>query len=480
MAKRQRKKDDELFYQVLTELADNHYFLSFDTFLIQQMGFAFENKTELEDVRRKAFLEFRKQTKHYEFATLPTLRKWFGIGGVAKPKREQVFEIALILGLNREILNEYLTLGLGEVPVQISDYREIIYLYGLENQLSLETCEKMVRHYEANMAHDVPYEHEAVEDELWEQYEVRKMQGKQEFMIWMLTKTEKFKGYSWEVMENIYQLRRNVLIQVRREAKERLDSLLAETDYEKWAKSRRSVDSNEREIIKKYVGNRRHARYYKTSKNMGDNIIELSKLAYSELEANSRVLAEVFVSSKRRGTEGKQRIMFQGIRSMTAKHLSDLFNIPLQKERAMRACAAWNSMDELAAVDSCPQWIVDMYTTYTRGTKQIEDEKEAKTWLQTYIQEQRRRCVHICRNDILPMVHYVAQHLYTQELLTTAEAYDRTKARRQFVSMANRTLKSCGMAPVDKKFEMDAVLLTCFQPEEMYSYTEVLDMVEGK
>ncbi len=481
MDKRQRKKDDELFYQVLTELAKNQCFLSFDTFLIQQMGFAFENKAELEEVRRPAFLEFRKQTKQYEFATLPTLRKWFGIGGVAKPKREQVFEIALSLGLERDALNEYLTVGLGEMPVQISDYREIIYLYGMEKHLLFSDCEEMIRNYETNMPYEIVYEHKASAKWLWDEFETKKKLSQQEFVDWLLLNSKKFKGYSQRVMDNMYQLRSNVLTQVRREAKERLDSLLAETDYEKWAKSRRSTVESEREIIKKYVGNRRHTRYYKTSKNMGDNIIELSKLAYSELEANSRVLAEVFSGSKRAsGGQRGEKKMFQDIRSMTAKHMSDLFNIPVQKERAMCACAAWNSLKELAVTETCPEWVVDMHTKYTRGAQELTTLEAAVDWLMIYTQEQRRRCVHICRNDILPLVHYVAQHTYTQKLNSTAEEYNMVKGRRRFVTLANQTLKKCGMAPVNSQFEMDAVLLACFQPEEMYSYTEVLDMVEGK
>ncbi len=479
MDKRQKKKGDEQFYQVLTELSKNRCLYGFDAFLIRQMGFAFESSEELEHVRRPAFLKFRKLTNQHEFATLPTIRKWFGMGGTAKPKREQIFEIALLLGLHVDTLNEYLTVGLGEVSVQISDYREIIYLYGLENRLSLEDCEAMIQAYEASMPYDVAYDQTSAAEWLWAEFQQRKKTGQQEFVGWMLANPEKFKGYSQNVMENIYQLRRNVLTQVRREAKERLDSLLAETDYEKWAKKRRSDGSSEREIIKKYVGNRRHTRYYKTSKNMGENIIELSKLAYSELEANSRILAEVFSGSKRSGS-GEKETMFQDIRSMTAKHMSDLFNIPRQKERAMRACAAWNQMQEMAATETCPEWLTDMHDNYTRGADRPGNGEEAMEWLKHYTQEQRRRCIHICRNDVLPLVHYVAQHRYMQKLLTTTEEYDVVLGRRQFVSLANQTLKKCKMASLNPQFEMDAVLLACYQPEEMYSYIEVLDMVEGK
>lgn len=51
-------------------------------------------------------------------------------------------------------------------------------------------------------------------------------------------------------------------------------------------------------------------------------------------------------------------------------------------------------------------------------------------------------------------------------------------AKRNFVSMANEMLKLCQMAPLNKEYELDAVLLSCFQPDEMYSYSEILELAK--
>ena len=56
--------------------------------------------------------------------------------------------------------------------------------------------------------------------------------------------------------------------------------------------------------------------------------------------------------------------------------------------------------------------------------------------------------------------------------------YDQESAKSLFVEMANVTLSSCGMSVLNPDFQLDAILLACFQPEEMYSYEELIDTLE--
>ena len=44
--------------------------------------------------------------------------------------------------------------------------------------------------------------------------------------------------------------------------------------------------------------------------------------------------------------------------------------------------------------------------------------------------------------------------------------------------MANVTLSSCGMSALNPGFQLDALLLACFQEEEMYSYEDLIDALE--
>ena len=38
-------------------------------------------------------------------------------------------------------------------------------------------------------------------------------------------------------------------------------------------------------------------------------------------------------------------------------------------------------------------------------------------------------------------------------------------------------LTACNMAPISRTYELDTALLTCFQPEEMYGYPDVLEVL---
>ena len=63
-------------------------FQRFDKFIQIQMGTA-----EKTDCAREAFLEFRRRTHRADIASLPTMRRWFGIGTFHKPTREHVIHM---------------------------------------------------------------------------------------------------------------------------------------------------------------------------------------------------------------------------------------------------------------------------------------------------------------------------------------------------------------------------------------------------
>ena len=43
--------------------------------------------------------------------------------------------------------------------------------------------------------------------------------------------------------------------------------------------------------------------------------------------------------------------------------------------------------------------------------------------------------------------------------------------------MANATLSSCGMTPINEKYKLDMVLLSTYQKDDMYSYSEVVEII---
>ena len=475
MDKTKRRKEDNRFFRKYDELILKHGFWNFDTFILKEMGFEIkkEKESNLLGIRKKAFRKFRKMTKQYDFASLPTMRKWFGISGYAKPSREIVYKICLQLGVGVEKAREYLTVGLGEISFQYADYKELIYLYGIENNLTCETCIHMIDEFETHR--QFATEDNALSDkEIQEQYQEKKELEPGDFLKWMMMEQTSFVGYTRDVLDVLVQCRSEIVHYMRKEAKERLEDLLSETDYEEWIRNKNYDSLDQREILRRYIRIHQGGKYFKISQNMKDNILELSQIAYSEIESNSKLLSEIFSSNKTK-EENIRRIGY-----MTSKRLSDLFNLAVQKERSMFVTYAYRYLLAKDEVENCPDWIRSEVVDYTREIPELENVKEAKEWLKHFLTEQKRRCIDVHRNDILPLIHYIAQHRYLEKIALKRREYNAASAKKVFVNLANDILEQCGMAALNKSYELDYMLLECFQKDEMYSYSEMLDMTSGR
>lgn len=465
-------KNDYSFMRSWEQTKSENIFIDFDVFIIQKMGFTFETKEELEKIRRSAFLKFRKCTGHQNFATLPTMRKWFGITGTARPDREQVYEICLTMKMGIEEARSYLMDGLGESSFILSDYRELIFLYGLENSLSYEQCQSLIYEFEREWM-PVSFDEELQEEQKLEwEYEKIKKENTIIFLQWMLKHSGSFVGYSPKTLNVLMEFRDEIAEFIRQDAKDKLDTLLAETDYANWVKTRRYRNPTSRESLRHYLKMHQGNDYYHAiSESMGDNLLELSQIANSELKANTKLLSEVFSTSPK---ENRSEL-FKNIKGMTAKHLSDLFNIPLQKKRLYFAYKGKRQFSDMEQDSEVPVWFYKMMDI-THKHFNFANVKEAQEWLTYYYSEQKRRCIHISRSDILPFVHYISQHRYLEKISSHKQEYDVVVAKNEFVVLANQSLKMCSMSPIDEKRELDALLLASFQPEEMYSFSDVLDM----
>ena len=105
-----------------------------------------------------------------------------------------------------------------------------------------------------------------------------------------------------------------------------------------------------------------------------------------------------------------------------------------------------------------------------------ENVKEAEDWLKSFKVENHRRCRLVQRKDLLPMILYVAQSRYTEENSRQNKEYEQNSAKEYFVNMANATLSSCGMTSINEKYKLDMVLLSTYQKDDMYSYSEVVEI----
>lgn len=440
-------------------------FMTFDRFIIQKMGFDLEQG---EPVRSDAFHEFRRQTGREPIATLPTMRRWFGIGGFHAPSRENVIKMSFALSLEPQEAGEYLTKGLGEPFFQINDYFETLFLYGLGHHLSYEDCLKMAAVFEGNMEEDLVFSGTKSTKELLASFEEHKELGKEEFLLWMSDRADWFKGYSRTTWNYLTRFRSNIMEEIREEAKERLDGLLKETEYEHWLKLH-PAKKDARDSIDRFIGGgKRRRKKYRVPEHMEQCIRELTKLAYDRRELNTRMLSEVF--STMEGTMG-------GFRRFTAKYLSDLFHIPDKKEQAIRTAQVLRVLDTLGNQDACPDWIQKLGEEYTRERGDFSNVEMATQSLIHFQKEHKRRCLLISRSDLLPLILHVAQKQYERE---HGEFYDREEAKTHFRNLADATLNACNMEVLSGEYRLDQALLACFQDDEMYTYAELLDAMKWR
>ena len=122
------------------------------------------------------------------------------------------------------------------------------------------------------------------------------------------------------------------------DAAERLDALLKETDFLHWVRKKRILPvKNQGELVRKYIRYVQRCRFMSISEDLLDNIRELNKIANAESDSSQSILSGIFTTGNAYSSV---------IGNMTGKHLSDLLNLPVQMERAIRAEKALAELKE--------------------------------------------------------------------------------------------------------------------------------------
>lgn len=462
-----RYKDlDGEFAEEIKKLLKTNDFMRFDIFLISKMlGKDYSVIKINKETRLEAYYHFCEITGHRKFAASPTIKRWFGINGYAVPRREKIFEIAYALSMTESELTEWLMDGLGECDVQFNDYHEVIWLYGLVNKMTWENAEKDIEEYENRLNIGEGLKKTHTTNYLTEQFDLRKENDEQLFMDWMYSNASSFKGYSLTTLDYLGIYKDIITEYVCNEAFVRLRDLLSETDFYAWSK-RRKADENQH-IVQKYLYYLKRKRDRKVSEDLIENIRELNRIAHMSDNSGQKILSEIFSTSKANNEFG----------NLTQKHLSDLLNLPLQIERSMRAGIALNELKDKKGEEKCPVWITEFIESCVQKKVELKDTEVAVEWLRIFKAENHRRCRLVQRKDILPMILYVAQHRYIEKNDKEKKDYEQEEAKNYFIELANATLSACGMTSISKKIKLDMLLLSTFQKEEMYSYSEVIDVI---
>lgn len=477
------KKNKNSLQKALQAMDEENHFQKMDCLFIRQMLGETEG-TVTPEMRRKTYRTFREQSGKREFASVPTMQRWFGIDGYARPTRSQVYEIVFCLKWGMKELETFLTAGLREPSVQINDYMEAIFAYGLENGLAYDECIGMIQEFEQNLDEDFSVCHAQNTQELLKQFQSRKGLPKDAFMEWMAENADAFKGYSNTARNYLIKFKHTICKSVRQDMKEYLKELLSDAGYDSWRGRRRFRPDQCGESIRKFIYNNRNL-----PEEFRKEILHLVQYVYFEEETNTLLLSAVYSVSGHSEYQFANLGKWEKLSRMTEKHLSDLLNVATQKERDIRTAQAEAVLRQKrnSAKDGnerCPEWIEALICEY--GMAAMAEAvsggislKEASRLIAEYRREHRRRCVLLGRNDLLPFVLYTAQHRYLESIGFDMADYVQEEAKKEFVVLADQTLAACNMAKVSEKYELDAVLLACFQEDEMYSYSEILEAVGG-
>lgn len=405
--------------------------------------------------REKAYHQLSGKLGKTKFISRPTLRRWFGLDGeLVFPKRIQILDFSLLLGYTEEEMQDCLRKGIYEPGVQINDYQEVIYLYCAANGFSLGKCQDMIRLFEQAVNQGAALEQKSHTDLLWKMYQINKIKTPARFLSWMVENSVMFKGYSMMSLKVFREYREKIIHYVQKDMRQQLKECLEETDFAEWSAEHGYSEPDYDAGVVQYIKNKRRRKNPGLSEDELDMIQQLHLQAYSKMEKNAVMLCELYAAvlmtddqrdkGRRISFTRKAESLGRELHFMTDDYVSKLLTVAQQKEKLFRIS--------------------------------VQQAKSGDAKLLTMKKSQKQRCRLVQRSDILPMVQYVAARHY-MEMQKTEEEYSSVDARQLFVNMAAEVLKRCDMAPLDKHYRLDHILLSCFETGEVSYMSELLEIV---
>lgn len=377
-------------------------------------------------------------------AATMTIQKWFGLGKVTRPNRERLIQLGFALGFTDAEVREMLVKGALEPDLQVNDYREMIFLYGLQNKMGYEECLTMIERFELQLSEQLVLEQHNRTEEIWREYSGSCHLSQEEFLAWMLERAEIFKGYSKTVLDYFKDIKREILVEVKEDAERQLERLLSETGFLRWEEKWHMSKKNRGRNVPKYLHSALGKKTERISEDLAKTIEELLQMTKLSEDSNTELLAELYTNIQQQFRKTNTRRRRSEIRLMDDKYLSDILNVGTQKEKLMK-----------------------LVIQEIRG-----HERDAQR--ESLIREQKRRCRLLDRQDILPLILCVSQKRYLRKYGN--EKYDAGRAKKQFEDLANQILVSCRMVTLDEeRYELDALLCSCFEEEEMCSLSDALE-----
>ncbi len=465
-------------------LKEKKDFFEFDAFLIEKMlhiDLLQYEKSDREEYRIKAYRKFVKSTGEASVAALQTIQKWFGIHGKTVPGREQIFEIGFALQLSGEEVSEYLVQGIKEPDFQVNDYREVIFMYALQHQLNYEEALDMIDEFQAKLSWDTKISHHNHTSDLLGNYYVNCHLDKEEFIQWMLQYAEEFKGYSKTVLDYFRLLKKEILTEIKEDAKWQLEFYLGQTNFFAWEQKRHLSEKKRSKTILQYLSSKTAQEEGSVSDSLKTTISELLEMSQISVDSNQQLLMALYTNlnhqyrnfkTNNKKDEEKKRVPLD-MNLMSDKYLSDILNHGINKEKQIRLAILNSCLSQREPNENCDAEILEFAGEYG-CPKDRRTNEQVLQWIKQKQKEQGRRCHLIKRKDILPLLLITAQKRYQR--IHRGEEYQSDKAKEFFFELANMTLSSCNMEPLDpNRYEFDAILCLCFASEDGNTLSDVLE-----
>lgn len=410
-----------------------------------------------------AYQNCYRSIRHAKVVSRNTLCKWFGVRGNILPKREQILRLAFAAQFTVEELQEYLQEGILEPGIQINDYREIIFMYGLEHTCSYQDCLDMITVFERCVNQDTVLQQRTHTEQLQELYKASHSLKPEEFLVWMCDHAEYFKGYSRVALKYFTDLKTEIVEYVSEAARIELRQHLEEFHFSAWVKEN-GLEKVEKEDIQRFVRNisRRKEGYISAAEK--DEIGRLMRTAYLRKHTNAELLKEVYpLPAKNMSTL-----------AMDQKKISQILRIAEHKEKEIKLSWALSCLGGIKDKDAaCPKGIRILIERYQLTTKPraLVTVEAAEKCLGKCIKDQRQLCHLIQREDLLPLIHYVAQLRYEKE----NKGYHMNEARQVFTDLADEILSDCQMAVMKEGYRLDDMFLSSYRENEMYSFADLME-----
>lgn len=469
----------------IESLKKSQSFFSFDIFIIEKMGCLSTADTRCADitiqVRTDAYHECMRRIGSNHVAAVQTIQKWFGIHGKSTPDRDAIFRLALALHLPHEELEEYLVKGIGETGVQVNDYQEVIFLYSLQKGYSYEEALCLISEFEDRASENIQIISHNETNKLWEIFMVKRDLGREAFIQWMLEYESYFKGYGMTALNFLRALKQEILSEVKMDAQLRLQELLEETSFFRWEKANGYSVKKRHTTIPKFVSDAEDREGKKVSGDLGENILELLEISELSLDSNSGFLLELYASAMEKNSlkpEKRRRAGNLSWNLMDHKYLSELLNIGSWKEKQMRLRLLHKKLALLPPDKKCRKDMMLQAQACGYAEKKKVSVAKLQEWTGLALVQAGRRIRMVQRKDLLPLIVTVAQLRYLHQLEQSGEIYQQETGRMLFKKLVNTTLTACCMECLNtEKYKMDALFWSCYQEEDMYSVSDVLEMI---